>query len=719
MAKKFTKINSFKNPHTLFRQVLSNLLFLNRTDEYLSHAQIANLVFGNGDAVHQSYLSAITANFSHYIQYGKAGTYKFNFDLIKEHFPEFFGPKPVYDTVISEILDALKHEKYANFKNRQGKIIYVKNFDFIGINEESYYYSLFLDIEQDEKVSFYEAMQIKIAIDKLRFTVLILDYDPTESKLIIKSEDSLESYLRKAQKIRLVVDATWMINKLTDRLENYPLNKTPVNKLLTKRWGPSTIEDNDSFYKGYLDDGQIEAVKKCIANDITAIWGPPGTGKSITVSFLILELLKRKERTLVCSIANVAVDAIILNCLDTFLKNERDRDGGGVLNYREGKLIRLGYSNNPAIQDNPDIKVNSYKIIQLESELNHINKQLNDKSLSDFEVALLKDRKIEIIDELENEKTRIVRKANVVFATATKATIDKLIFESEFDNLIIDEASMMSAPYLLALARNVGKRIIIAGDFRQLGPIVISQSSLARKWLKKDLFQFFGINYYNDTINHASLAMIYQQRRFHKSICDLINGAFYENRLQTKTENKNLVLYKQEPVKDTTIIYYDLSNEQKFECKRTSQHSRFNEFSANFIIDQIVIPLQKHKFRTRFSIVIISPYAGQINVIKNILKEKINDKNFLERVKCGTVHSFQGSQADLIIFDMVDDSKMKNGRLYWHEDGERLINVAISRATGKLIFVGDVEAITGGSGHMNVSHKVRIVLNKIAKNKIT
>ncbi|XP_061360518.1 uncharacterized protein LOC133304491 isoform X2 [Gastrolobium bilobum] len=63
-----------------------------------------------------------------------------------------------------------------------------------------------------------------------------------------------------------------------------------------------------------LNKSQQEGVLSCIAarecshkNTVKLIWGPPGTGKTKTVSALLFALLKRKCRTLTCAPTNVAV----------------------------------------------------------------------------------------------------------------------------------------------------------------------------------------------------------------------------------------------------------------------------------------------------------------------------------------------------------------------------------------------------------------------------
>ena len=91
------------------------------------------------------------------------------------------------------------------------------------------------------------------------------------------------------------------------------------------------------------------------------------------------------------------------------------------------------------------------------------------------------------------------------------------------------------------------------------------------------------------------------------------------------------------------------------------------------------------------SVAIITPYVDQSRAIRALLK---NHGNMTTRIECSTVHRFQGQERDVVILDTVDADPMKPGVLL-SERGPRssaqnLINVAVSRARGKLIVVADV-----------------------------
>jgi len=65
---------------------------------------------------------------------------------------------------------------------------------------------------------------------------------------------------------------------------------------------------NLEFYNQSLNDAQKEAVKFALsAHHVAMIHGPPGTGKTYTCIEVILQLVKREDRVLVCGPSNLSV----------------------------------------------------------------------------------------------------------------------------------------------------------------------------------------------------------------------------------------------------------------------------------------------------------------------------------------------------------------------------------------------------------------------------
>ncbi|PNB76406.1 DNA helicase, partial [Pseudomonas sp. FW305-BF6] len=60
-------------------------------------------------------------------------------------------------------------------------------------------------------------------------------------------------------------------------------------------------------------------------------------------------------------------------------------------------------------------------------------------------------------------------------------------------------------------------------------------------------------------------------------------------------------------------------------------------------------------------------------------------------IQIATVHRFQGSECDVIIFDTVDTKPQYSpGYILTDQNSDRLINVALTRAKGKFIHITDI-----------------------------
>jgi hypothetical protein len=90
-----------------------------------------------------------------------------------------------------------------------------------------------------------------------------------------------------------------------------------------------------------LNEAQSRAVQAALSSPISYIWGPPGTGKTQTLSAVIRALFAAEKRALVCSNTNQAVDQVIAKLCDV-LTNRGQRKGDDVDALRNGWIVRVG-----------------------------------------------------------------------------------------------------------------------------------------------------------------------------------------------------------------------------------------------------------------------------------------------------------------------------------------------------------------------------------------
>jgi len=307
-------------------------------------------------------------------------------------------------------------------------------------------------------------------------------------------------------------------------------------------------------------------------------------------------------------------------------------------------------------------------------------------------------------EERKNLSKELINNAKVVFTTSAQVYSNSEFQEySCFDVIIVDEASMMSVPTLAVIGARASSQIIVVGDFCQLAPIACSESSNYYDYLHKSLFEHHKMN--KIEISDA-LSMLKYQRRMHPLISHVISSHFYSKKLQ---DSKDLEESKVNlPTKNLNErnLFWDISNSIhrrniEYETKFTKNKSRYNVGSA-YLITELVEKLKDMNIDK--SIAVISTYKEQVYQLK-----KCFDKYSAADVHVGTVHTFQGSEANIIIWDLVDTSETNFGIPYSENSGDRLTNVAISRAKDLIIIVGDRSLIHNTNTQTNVNKLTKIL----------
>ena len=677
---------------------------INVCDEFYLNSQAASLVFGNGNLQDR-----ITLKLNHYGDFftfeGNGRWRKFKPDIEKliEHHPQIFGiSKPPTLPVKEEILKSLKDEVAAVSTNSQKEYLQLDQVVLIGkVNSLNVYQAEVIIESDDQVIQLPEGINVKYKNKEFKAYVTILEYNPVNNVVTFQTSTQLYS----GGYPKLESSTVFLLYHLIERIEKMSFESLYFRGLfelkikLQKHDIPSNID------YGELYDSQKQALLASLKNSVTFIWGPPGTGKSYTISKLLQNIYLLNEKTLVCSIANVAVDGLTKKLVDRLRENNSNL-------LQAGRILRIGYINdaelkkiNELFPKNPLIDAHRERIQILEERLANTEKTSEKYALLLSELDQAKKALASVMKER-------IQNASIILCTSSKAIIESAIADNDFDNLVIDEGSMMAAPQLLGLLKNIRKRVIVAGDFRQLGPIALSATQMSDKWLKTSLFDLLGKE---DTIlNHPCLKMLTSQRRCADPIIQLINKDFYDRRLNTIPSPEHNLFIDLKPNKNKHIGFLDLENDPDNICQYSSSHSRYNLYSQSKVMQIVGSFLENNKLR---SVGIITPYRAQANNYKKAISNFniINHPSFI--IKAGTIHSFQGSESDVIIFDMVDSpysydgNQMPIGNLFYQKTGERLINVAISRAIGKLIIVGCSTHLLNGPKYAQVSIKVRRIID--------
>ena len=304
-----------------------------------------------------------------------------------------------------------------------------------------------------------------------------------------------------------------------------------------------------------------------------------------------------------------------------------------------------------------------------------------------------------IENELKRVEETIIREARVVATTLTRAYLRDSIQEREFDTVLLDEASMAPIPALWVAASLAKNNVVVVGDFKQLPPIVISEEDCAKKWLGRDIFEVSGIT---QNLNHPCLKTLNEQHRMRPEISMIANKLVYEGKLTDADgagdEGLLRTWYKTDWGHDTPVLLIDTGclNAWVTSVPRERGSSRLNFLSAALCIELVGQILKTdrpmHRDGEEPRILLVSPYRPHAKLSEFLIRETLKERE----VVAGTVHSFQGSEADVVILDLVNDEPHWRVGMFMPESDDqtrRLLNVAITRARKRLIVVGDFKYI--------------------------
>jgi hypothetical protein len=321
----------------------------------------------------------------------------------------------------------------------------------------------------------------------------------------------------------------------------------------------------------------------------------------------------------------------------------------------------------------------------------------------------------EIEEALAAVETVVIGEAVVVATTLTRAYKRDSVQARRFDTVILDEASMAPIPALWVVAGLAEANVVVVGDPKQLPPIKHSEHPLAEKWLGEDIFHVAKVEQAADTGQPpANLVQLQVQYRMHPQISVIPNTLVYRGDLRdgdgVDDDSELDGWYQRGWGHDSPVLLVDM---QPLNAWVTSVKtgraagSRLNFLSAIVSVDIAERLLQPDRpsigSGERPRVLIEAPYRPQPRLVNRLIKEA-----GLEReVVPGTAHTFQGSEAPVVIFDFVLDEPHRQAGLFdprRNDDNLRLLNVALTRARRRLIVLGDFAWI---SQHANRDASLR------------
>ena len=362
--------------------------------------------------------------------------------------------------------------------------------------------------------------------------------------------------------------------------------------------------------------------------------------------------------------------------------------------------------------------VADYEILELFKELSTLKDKV-EQDLIDVNIDKCKEEKEEdekrlhelggelglIEPKIQQLEAEAIRNAKIVGTTLSKAFIDEKLRERTFDTVILDEASMASIPALWCASLLAENSVVIVGDFLQLPPIYVANSELAKKWLGTDVFYRSGmVDCLKDGVSADNFVMLNDQFRMESDIAALANNYYAEFAPLKSDDNSAKRVRDREQFYEwyslnrtkgnVHLINTDSLHAWVTGVPQGKKHSRLNSFSASISVDLAfkVIDNKLKELNPKDAIpvedpavIIIAPYRPHIDRVRKLIDLEYRNRGFKENlnyISAGTVHSFQGNEADVVIFDLVVDEPHWKCNLFMPDDQ---LDVISKQITGELI----------------------------------
>ncbi|MEY4700483.1 MAG: hypothetical protein RL326_670 [Pseudomonadota bacterium] len=377
------------------------------------------------------------------------------------------------------------------------------------------------------------------------------------------------------------------------------------------------------------------------------------------------------------------------------LRSELKGDESGLKH-----VVRRVFQSSDALHDEAPHRQQELResISLLESNLTQVTAELQGcerQQLAELSLEL-SHRQLEITEAIamlekfmRDLRLSLLDRARIVATTASRALISAADL-SQFDVVLIDEASMLPLPLSFVLSGYARDRVVIAGDFRQLPSVALSDSHMVRHWYTRDIFECAGVVDVVDAQGqHPAIATLTTQFRSNATLCGLINERFYGGLLRTVEAGTEHLVFR-EPLTYLNrypVVLVDTS--PLAPLGQTTRNSKSNLQHA-LLCRKIALSLNAAGLsEAPDGVGVIAPYRPQVSLIRELL-----DECGLAHVSSGTVHRFQGSERRAIILDLTDSPPHTLGTFLrptsLRDTGARLLNVALSRARDYLFVVANL-----------------------------
>lgn len=403
------------------------------------------------------------------------------------------------------------------------------------------------------------------------------------------------------------------------------------------------------------------------------VFGPPGTGKTVTIVEALLQIhkFKKDSHILACAPSNNAADLLAERILNSKIVAKK-------------QLLRLNAASRAWINVSEKIK-----------DCCNYSKMSGQYYFPDVEQ--LKTYRV-IITTL----TTAGRLASANFPVG------------HFTHVFIDESGQAIEPEALIAVAGILTidpgvhcgQLVLAGDPQQLGPILRSPiaqeyglgTSLLERYMNQvQVYQRKGnkdgpADHYDNRI----ITKLLRNYRSHPAILHYPNETFYDGELMPNADEgirTCLCDWEELPNKKVPVIFHGVTGK---DLREERSPSFFNPEEAAVVFSYVRKLLIEKKGGMQIKqnqIGVITPYRKQVQKIRQLLK-----KGKFDDIDVGSVEEFQGQERLIIIVSTVRCNPEYLSLDFKHNLGflrnPKRLNVTLTRAKALLIVIGDPNTLS-------------------------
>lgn len=465
------------------------------------------------------------------------------------------------------------------------------------------------------------------------------------------------------------------------------------------------------------------------------VHGGPGTGKTRTICRIVEEHVRRGKKVLVLSHSNkgAQVPALMLK-KNTDIKVYIAGNNASVVDPKLHK-DRIKRGVNFPVAALREIDTNCEGITGSVDGTNHHN------NTKDYKEAKKKQVLEKYKAKLAKAKKKFqdsIKHGGAAFSTLGTLIGDDVLSDTEFNVVIVDEATRLRMPDMLLALKKANAQVIFVGDPLQLGNIpldpelrgnlqrwiassvggklssdqrekygedniVVRMERLLGRRLRPgrnvedvsqeiagriaDLYEegpfSRGILQCDEPEKELPYVFLNKNRRSRPNIVKVLSELMYGGKLLPGRESK-------EGEHDGIVQWVDTGSIGAKE--RTSGTSRRNSKEADVVVRMVLDTVIGKKVPPE-DVAVIATYAEQAELIKTKLSRFLhNSPEFLKKLlhNVASVDAFQGDERKIVFVSLTRSNK--EGAIGFLEE-ERRLGVAVGRAQDELYVVGDTKTL--------------------------